>query len=73
MADLRSPGLIDRAELIYCYHSNKLSSLMWFLSMSIQPARPMRFKRAWRNADTAVKKIYHFNNLGMSLEDEIFS
>ena len=72
MPDPSSLGLIDIAELIYCSHCYKLSGLMWFLSISTQPAYPMRFKRAWRNAETAVKKIYHFNNLGMSLEDEIF-
>ena len=72
MADMSSRGLIDIAGLIYRSHCYKLSGLMWFLSISTQPAQPMRYKRAWRNADIAVKKIYHFKNLGMSLEDEIF-
>ena len=70
MPDPRSRGLIDIAELIYCYHSNKLSSLMWFPSIFyIYPTSPSNGieKGLGGMPKTRKRKIYHFDNLGMSL------
>ena len=68
MPDPRSRGLIDIPQLIYCYHSNKLSSLMWFLSISSQPAPSNAIEKGLGGMPkTRKRKIYHFDNLGMSL------